>query len=144
MDVRVGLQRRLSSKEFMLLNCGVGKESWESLGLQGDQTSQSKGNQFWIFIGSPDVEDEAPIFWPHHVNNWLTRKYPDAGKDWRQEKWMAEDEMVGWHHWLNGDEFEQAPAFGDGQESRVCCSPHGWKVSDMTELLNNREIVLKT
>ena len=79
----------------MLLNCGVGKDSWESLGLQGDPTSLSKGNQFWIFIGRTDAEAETPILRPHDAKNWLTWKDPDAGKDWRwEEKGMTEDEMV--------------------------------------------------
>ena len=69
----------------------------------------SKGNQSWIFIGRTDAEAETPIPWPPDVKNWLLGKDPDAGKDWRQEKRMTEDEMVGWHHWLNGHEFEQAP-----------------------------------
>ena len=72
-----------------------------------------KGDQSWIFIGRTDAEAEAPILWPPDVKNWLTEKDPDAGKDWRQEdKGMTEDQKVGWHHWLNGHEFEQAP--GDG------------------------------
>ena len=66
-----------------------------------------KRNQSWIFIGRMDVEAETPILWPHDAKSWLTWKDPDAGKDWRQEeKWETEDEMVGWHHWLNGHEFE--------------------------------------
>ena len=66
-----------------------------------------KGNQPIIFIGRTDVEAEAPILWPPDVKNWLIGKDPDAGKDWRQEeKGMTEHEMVGWHHWLNGHEFE--------------------------------------
>ena len=72
-----------------------------------------------------------------HVKNWLTGKDPDAGKDWRQkEKGMTEDEMVGWHHWLYGHEFEQTPGVGDGQGCLVCCSPWGCKESDTTEWLN--------
>ena len=64
-------------------------------------------NQSWIFIGKTDAETEAPILWPPDVKSWLIRKDPDAGKDWRQEeKGMTEDEMVGWHHWLSGHEFE--------------------------------------
>ena len=87
----------------MLLNCGVGEDSWESLGLPGDQTSQSKGNQCWIFIGRTDAEAETPILWPHdEKKNWLIWKDPDAGKDWRWEKEMTEDEVVGWHHQLDG------------------------------------------
>ena len=65
-----------------------------------------KGNQFWIFIGKTDAEAETPVLWPPDVNNWLIGKDPDAGKDWRQEKGMTEDKMVGWHHQLNGHEFE--------------------------------------
>ena len=80
-----------------------------------------KRNQFWIFIGRADAEAEAPILWPPDVKNWFTRKNPDAGKDWRQEEnGMTKDEMVGWHHWLNGHEFKQAPGVGDGQGTLVC------------------------
>ena len=94
-----------------------------------------KGNQSWIFIGSTDVE--APILWPPNSKNWLIRKDPYAGKDWRQkEKGTTENEMVGWHHRLNGHEFEQAPGVGDGQGSLACCSPWGCKESDTTEWLN--------
>ena len=78
-----------------------------------------------------------PILWPPDVKNWLTRKDPDAGKDWRWEgKGTTEDEMVGWHHWLNGREFEQALEVGDRQGSLVCCSSWGHKESDKTEWLN--------
>ena len=79
----------------MLLNCGVGEDSWESLGLQGDSTSPSKGNQSWIFTGRTDTEAETPILRPPDVKNWLIWKDPDAGKDWRQEeKVTTEDEVV--------------------------------------------------
>ena len=82
-----------------------------------------KGNQSWIFIGRTDAEAETPILWPPD-ENWLIWKDPDAGKDWRQEeKGTTEDEMVGWHHWLNEHEFEQAPGDGEGQRSLACCSP---------------------
>ena len=97
-----------------------------------------KGNQSWIFIGRTDAEAEAPILWSPDAQSWLTGKDPDAGKDWRQEeKGMTEDEMVGWHHWLNWHEFEQAPGDGEGQGSLACCSPGSCKESDMTERLNN-------
>ena len=116
----------------MLLNCGVREDSWESLGLQGDQTVNPKGNQSWIFIGRTDAE--APILWPPYVKNWFIWKDPDAGKDWRQEKkGTTENEMVGWHHQLNGHEFEQALGVGDGQGSLACCSPWGLEESDTTE-----------
>ena len=77
-----------------------------------------KGNQFWIFIRRTDAEAETPILWPPDVKNWLIGKDPDAGKDWKQEeKGTTEDELVEWHHQLNGHEFEQAPGVGDGQAS---------------------------
>ena len=83
-----------------------------------------KRNQHWIFIEGTDAEAEAPILWPPDAKNWLIRKDPDVGKDWSQEeKGMTEDEMVGWHHWFNRCEFEQAPGVGDGQGSLVFCSP---------------------
>ena len=135
MDVKIGLWRKLSAEELMLLNCCVGEDSWESLGLQGVAV-HPKGNQPWIFIRRTDAEAEIPILWPPDEKNWLTGKDPDAGKDWRQEKGTTEDEMVGWHHRLNGHEFEQAPGVGDGQGSLMCCSPWGCKESDKTEGLN--------
>ena len=78
------------------------------------------------------------------MKSQLKRKDPDAGKDWRQEKGMTEDEMVGRHHWFNGHEFEQAPGDGEGHRSLVCCSPWGWKESDTTEWLNNNHPTLLT
>ena len=73
-----------------------------------------KGNQSWIFIGRTDAEAEIPILWPPDVKNWLNGKDPDTGEDWRQEeKGTTECWMVGWHHWLDGHEFEQAPGAGD-------------------------------
>ena len=97
------------------------------------------GNQSWIFIGRTDIEAEAPMLWLPDGKNWLIGKDPDAGKGWRQEKGMTEDEMVGWHHWLNGHEFEQALVIGDGQEA-WCAVVHGmaknqtW-LSDWTDWL---------
>ena len=74
-----------------------------------------KGNQSWIFIGRTDAEAETAILCPPDAKNWLIGKNPDAGKDWRQEeKGITEDEMVGWHHWLNGHEFKQVPGVGNG------------------------------
>ena len=101
------------------------------------QPVNPKGDQSWMFIVRTDGEAEAPIFWPPDVKNWLSEKDPNAGKDWRQEKkGMIEDEMVGWHHWLNAHEFEQAPGVGDGQGSLACCSPWGCRELDTTERLN--------
>ena len=83
-----------------------------------------KRNQSWIFTGRTDAEAEAPILWPPDVKNWITGKDIDAREDWSQEeKGMTEDELVGWHHCLDGHEFEQAPGVGDGQGSLACCSP---------------------
>ena len=96
-----------------------------------------KGYQPWIFIGKSDAEAEAPVLWPPDVKSWLTGKDLDAGKDWRHEKkGMTEDEMVGWHHRLNGHEFEQTPGDNERQGSLACCSPWGYKESDMTDQLN--------
>ena len=77
-----------------------------------------KGNQPWILTGRTDAEAETPILWPPDAKNWLTRRDPDAGKDWGQ-KGTTEDEMAGWHHWLNGYEFEQTLGDGEGQGSLV-------------------------
>ena len=100
-----------------------------------------KGNQSWIFIGKTDTEAETPILWPPDAKNWVIGKNPDAGKDRRrEEKGMTEDEMVGWHHQLNGHEFEQSLGVGDGQGGLACCSSWGHKESDMTERLNWTEM----
>ena len=80
MDVRVGLWRKLSAEELMLLNYGIGEDSWESLGLQRDQPVHPKGDQSWVFIGRTDVEAETPILWPPDAKSWLIWKDPDAGK----------------------------------------------------------------
>ena len=95
-----------------------------------------KGNQSWIFIGRTVAEAEAPKLWLLDVKSRLVRKNSHAWKDWRQEeKGSTEDEMVGWHHQLNGHEFEQTPGDSEGQGSLECCSP--WACGDMTEWLNN-------
>ena len=119
----------------MLLNCSV--DSWESLDCKGFQPVNPNGNRYWIFTGRIDAEAETPILWPPDVKNWLFGKDPDAGKDWRQEKkGTTDDEMVGWHPWLDGHKFELTPGVGDGQEGLASCSPWGHKESDTTEWLN--------
>ena len=106
-----------------------------------------KGNQSWIFIGKTD--DETPILWPTNVKNWLTGKDPDAGKDWRQEeKGMTADKMVGWHHWLNGHEFEQVLDLVMDRESWRA-AVHGvakslTRLSDWIEPINTLEPQHKT
>ena len=90
-----------------------------------------KQNQPWVFLGGTDAE--APILWPLDAKSQLTGKDPDAGKDWGQEeKGVTDDGMVGWHHQLNGHEFEQTPGDSEGQGSLVCCNPWGHKESDKT------------
>ena len=84
----------------------------------------SKGIQFWTFIGRTDAETETPILWPPDAKSWFIGKYPDAEKDWRPEEVRTtEGEVIPWHHWLDGHEFEQAPRVADGQGSLACCSP---------------------
>ena len=86
------------------------------------QPVHPKGDQSWVFIGRTDAEAETPILWPPNVKSWLIEKDPDAGKDWGQEeKGTTEDEMVGWHHWLNGHGFVWTLGVGDGQGGLVCC-----------------------
>ena len=112
MDVRVGLWRKLSAKELMLL---LEKTLESPLDCKGIQPVHPKGDQSWVFIGRTDVEAETPILWPRDVKNWLILKDPDAGIDWGQEKGTTEDEMVGWHHRLYGHGFGWTLGVGDGQ-----------------------------
>ena len=120
--------RRIDAFKLVLV-----KTLWSALECKEIKSINPKGNQSWIFIGRPDVEAETPILWPFDAKSWLIGKDPDGGKDWRrEEKGMIEDEMVGWHHQLNGHEFEQTPGDHDGQGSLACCSPwdrrvgHDW------------------
>ena len=100
-----------------------------SLDCKEIQPVHPKGNQSWIFIGRTDAEAEAPVLWPPDGKDWLIGKDPDAGREWRRkEKGTTEDEMVGWHHQLNGHEFEQALGVGDGQGGLACCIPWGHRV----------------
>ena len=133
MDVRVGPQK----KNWCFWTVVLEKTLESLLDCEEIKPVNPKGNQSWIFIGRTDAEAEATILWPPDAKNWLTGKDPDAGKDWKEEeKGMTEDEMVGWHHQLDGHEFEQAPGIVDGQGNLVCCSPWGHKESDRTEWLN--------
>ena len=94
-------------------------------------------NQSWIFIGRTDAEAETPVFCPPHAKSWLIWKDSDAGRDWGQEeKGTTEDEMAGWHHWLDGRESEWTPGVGDGQGGLACCGSWGREESDTTEQLN--------
>ena len=108
------------------------------------QPVHPKGNQPWVFIGS-SVEAETPLLWPPDVKNLFIWKDPGSGKDWRhEEKGTTENEIVGWHHWLNRHESESTPGVGDEQGDLMCCSPWGHKESDMTEPLNWTELWFTT
>ena len=99
------------------------------------QPVHPKGDQSWVFIGRTDVEAETPILWPLDAKSWLIGKDPETGKDWGQEeKGMTEDDMVSWHHQLDGHEFGWTLGIGDGQGGLACCSSWGHKESDATEL----------
>ena len=101
------------------------------------QPVHSKGDQSWVFIRRNDNKAEIPILWPPHAKSWLIGRDPDADRDWEQEdKGTTEDEMVGWHHRLDGREFGWIPGVGDGQGGLACCDSWGCKESDMTERLN--------
>ena len=101
------------------------------------QPVHPRGDQSWVFIGRADAEAETPVLWPPDAKSWLIGKDPDAGRDWGQEeKGTTEDEMAGWHHWLNGHGFGENPGVGDGQGVLACCGSWGHKESDTTEWLS--------
>ena len=133
----VDYKKSWAPKNWCFLTVVLEKTLKSPLHSQEIKPVNLKGNQSWIFIERTGAEVEIPILWTPDPKNWLTGKDPDAGKDWRQEKkGMTEDDMVGWHHWLNGHESEQAPAVGDRQGSLVCWDSWGRKKSDTTEQLN--------
>ena len=101
------------------------------------QPVHPKGDQSWVFFGRSDAKAETPVLWPPHSKSWLTGKDSDAGRDWGQEKkGTTEDEMAGWHHWLDGCESEWTPVVGDAPGGLACCDSWGCKESDTTEWLN--------
>ena len=105
---------------------------------RSNQSILKEINPDW-FTGRTDAKAVTPILLPPHTKSWLIGKDPDAGRDWwQEEKGTTEDDMVGWHHRLNGREFEQAPGHSEEQGSLACCSPWGPKELNMTELLNNK------
>ena len=105
------------------------------------QPVHPKVDQSWVFIGRTDAEGETPILWPPHAKSWLIGKDPDTGRDWGQEeKGTTWDDMAGWHHWLDGHEFEWTPGVGDGQGGLACCDSCGHKESETTERLNWTEL----
>ena len=129
MDARVGHKESWVLKNWCFGTVVLEKTLESPLDCKKIKAANPKGTQSWLFIGRTDAEAETPICWPPDVKKWLIWKDPDAGKDWgREEKGTAEDEMVGWHHQLNGHEFEQVPGVGDGQGGLVCCSLWGCRV----------------
>ena len=143
MDVRLGLWRKLNAEELMLLNCGLEKTLESSLDCKEVQPVHPKGDQSWVFIGRTGAKAETPILWPPHVKSWRIGKDPDVGRDWGQkEKGTTEDERAGWHHWLDGCEFEWTPGVGDGQGGLACCNSRGHKESDTTGRLNWTELIV--
>ena len=138
MDVRVGLWRKLSTEELMLLNCGVGEDSWESLELQGDPTSPFKRKSV-LGVHWKDWCQRWNYFFGHLMGRAGSLEKSDAARDWGQEnKGTTEDQMAGWHHWLDGHEFEWTVGVDDDREA-WCAAIHGvaksWtRLSDWTEL----------
>ena len=106
------------------------------------QQVHSEGDQSWVFFGRNDAKTETPVLWPPHAKSWLIGKDSDAGRDWGQEeKGTTEDEMAGWHHWLDGRESEWTPGVGDGQGGLACWDSWGCKESDTTKRLNWSEMI---
>ena len=141
MDIKLDHKESWAPKYWCFWTVVLEKTLERPLDCKDIKPVNPKENQSWIFIRRTDAEAETPILWLPDVNNWLIGKDPDAGKDWGQEeKGMTEDEMVGWHHRLNGHGFGWTPGVHDEQGSLACCSPWGCKESDMTKRLNWTEL----
>ena len=120
--MRVGPQRKLNTDDWCFWTV-VLEKTLERVPWTARRSNQSILKEIHLEYSLEGLmaEAEIPILWPLDAKTWLISKDPDAGNDWRQEKGMTEGEVVGWHHWLNGHEFEQAPGVGDGQGSLACC-----------------------
>ena len=132
----------------MLFDYGGGEDSWKSLDCKETQPVNPKGSQSWIFTQRTYAEADAPILWPTDTNSQLIGNNPDTGKDWRQEeKGTAEDDMVEWHHQLNGHEFGQALGVGEEQGSQACCSlwdcrvGHSWATEQQEDTSSNSSLL---
>ena len=139
--MRVGPWSKLSAEDWCFWTVVLEKTLESPLDCKEIQPIHSKGDQSWVFIGRTNAKAETPILWPPHAKSWLIGKVSDAGRDCGQEeKGMTEDEMAGWHHRLDGQEFEWTPGVGDGQGGLACCNSWGHKELDMTEQLNWTEL----
>ena len=144
MDVRVGLWRIWAPKNWCFWTVVLEKTLESPFDCRKIQPVHSEGHQPWVFFGRNDAKAETPVLWPPHAKSWLIGKDSDAGRDWGQEeKGTTEDEMAGWHHWLNGRESEWTLGVGDGQGGLVCCNSWGRKESDTTEQLNWTELLYR-
>ena len=122
-----------ASKNWCFWTMELGKILESPLDCKEIKPVNPKGNQPWIFIERTDAKAEALILWLPDGKSWIIGKVPNAGNDWgREEKGQTEEEMFGWHHWLNGHEFEQTLGNSEGQGSLACCCPWGGKESNMT------------
>ena len=145
MDVRIGHKESWALKNWCFWIVVLEKTPESPLDCKKMQPVHPKGNQSWIFIGRTDSEAETPILWPPNVKNWVVWKDPNSGKDWRWEKkGTTEDEMVGWHHRLDGHGLGWTPGAGGGQGSLACRSHWGRKESDTTQRLNSKRQNLST
>ena len=124
-------------KNWCRWTVGLEKALESPLDCKEIQPVHFEGDQPWDFFGRNDAKAETPVLWPPHVKSQLIEKDSDAGRDWvQEEKGTTEDEMAGWHHWLDGRESEWTPGLGDGQGGLACCDSWGCKESDTTEQLN--------
>ena len=129
------------SKNWCLWTVVLEKTLESPLDCKEIQPVHSEGDKTWDFFGRNYAKAETPVLWPPHAKSWLIGKDSDAGRDWGQEvKRMTEDEMAGWHHWLDGCESKWTPGDGDGQGGLVCCDSRGHKESELTERLNSTEL----
>ena len=133
---KLGYQESWAPKNWCFWTVMLEKTLESPLHCKEIQPVHPKGNQPWIFIGRIDAEAETPVLWTPDVKNWLSGKDPNSRKDWRwEEKGTIEDEMIGWHYWLDGHDFESIPGVCDGQGDLVCCSTWSGKELYTTEWL---------
>ena len=146
MDVRAGPWRSWVLKNWCFWTVVLEKTLKSPLDFKEIQPVHPEGNQFWIFIRRIDAEAETPILWPPDAKNWISGKDPHAGKDWRwDKKGTTENEMVGWHRWLNGHEFEYSLGGSKGQGGLACrpCGCKDTQLSDWTTSTHLRSHVLR-